>query len=255
MLEGFMEDLLWRFPDESFAKRGHTFTPAVRQFTLPDRGRLDIAFRDASERLWVLEVKAGRLPWGVIDQVHRYAQQLKQAHPKEIVVLAVVSPMITASQAQQLLYWDIESFQIAEIEFLHVAEANGIPIEPAPDIVITQNGGRITGAPVGPRFKGMSKEALLKAREDTPRADLATHKAIRVALRAGGYYLSAHRGEQVPATGTTGTSTVHTAASLRAMGTEELLALRAATPRSELKLHYAIRKALRAGGYYISRNR
>jgi len=46
-----------------------------------------------------------------------------------------------------------------------------------------------------------------------------------------------------------------TTAALKAMPTTALLALRAATPRAELKLHYAIRRALRAGGYFISQNR
>lgn len=46
-----------------------------------------------------------------------------------------------------------------------------------------------------------------------------------------------------------------TNAALRGMGTADLLALRATTPRSALKLHYSIRRALRAGGYYISANR
>jgi len=53
----------------------------------------------------------------------------------------------------------------------------------------------------------------------------------------------------------TGSKAAPTTASLRAMSTEELLALRANTPRPLLKFHRAIREALRAGGYKISEHR
>lgn len=50
-------------------------------------------------------------------------------------------------------------------------------------------------------------------------------------------------------------ATPQTFATLKVLPTAQLLALRASTPRPNLKLHYAIRRALRAGGYYISQNR
>src|ERR1700674_5238772 len=96
MLESVMEDLLWRFPDDFFVRRGHKFTQVERQFTLPDRGRLDIWFRDAGERLWVIEVKAIPLRIGVADQVYRYAQQLRESRPNEILFAAVVAPVINS---------------------------------------------------------------------------------------------------------------------------------------------------------------
>ncbi|TAK73057.1 MAG: S9 family peptidase, partial [Dehalococcoidia bacterium] len=46
-----------------------------------------------------------------------------------------------------------------------------------------------------------------------------------------------------------------TNAQLRAMSVDELLALRSGLPRSELKAHYNIRRALRSNGYFISENR
>lgn len=45
------------------------------------------------------------------------------------------------------------------------------------------------------------------------------------------------------------------AATLRARGVEALLQARADLARADLKGHYAIRRALRANGYYISANR
>ena len=198
MLESFMEDLLWKFPDDFFVRRGQKFTRADRQFTLSDGGRLDISFRDASNRLWVVDVKAVPLRIGVADQVYRYAQQLKETRPNEILFPAVVAPIINSVVEEQLIRWGIEPFQISEAEFLRVADARGVVRDQAPVVVAS------------------------------PRA---------------------------APTAATATASGSTAGRLRAMSTDELLALRAETPRSDLKLHYAIRRALPAGGYYISKNR
>jgi hypothetical protein len=124
-----MEDLLWRFPDDFFAKRGHRFTPAAKQFTLSDGGRLDISFRDASERLWVVEVKAAPLRIGVADQVYGYWQRLKESRPNEILFPAVVAPVINSIVEEQLIRWGIESFQISEAEFRRVATERGVEME------------------------------------------------------------------------------------------------------------------------------
>ena len=135
-----MEDLLWRYPDDFFVKRGHKFTPAAKQFTLSDGGRLDISFRDASERLWVVEVKAAPLRIGVADQVYGYWQRLKESRPNEILFPAVVAPVINSIVEEQLIRWGIESFQISEAEFRRVADERGISIEQAPAVVSGASG-------------------------------------------------------------------------------------------------------------------
>jgi hypothetical protein len=71
-------------------------------------------------------------------------------------------------------------------------------------------------------------------------------------------YVARRKAGKVSTMGKTVTSKAGPApsnADVRAMDTEDLLALREATPRAELKLHYAIRRALRGAGYYISQNR
>ena len=49
------------------------------------------------------------------------------------------------------------------------------------------------GKGVGSKFSGMTTEALLKAKAQTPSEDKAAHYAIRRALRIGGYKISEHR--------------------------------------------------------------
>lgn len=46
---------------------------------------------------------------------------------------------------------------------------------------------------VSSKYSGMSTEALLKAKANTPSEDKAAHYAIRRALRAGGYKISENR--------------------------------------------------------------
>jgi hypothetical protein len=53
------------------------------------------------------------------------------------------------------------------------------------------------GSGVGSKFSGMSTEALLKAKANTPSEDTTAHYAIRRALRAGGYKISEHREPKV----------------------------------------------------------
>lgn len=50
-------------------------------------------------------------------------------------------------------------------------------------------------------------------------------------------------------------ATVLTFKALKGTPTAQLLAVRAGTPRANLAGHYAIRRALRANGYFISQNR
>jgi hypothetical protein len=192
MLESFMEDLLWRFPDDFFVRRGHKFTQAVRQFTLSDGGRLDISFRDASERLWVIEVKAVPLRIGIADQVYRYAQQLRESRPNEILFPAVVAPVINSVVEEQLIRWSIEPFQISEAEFRRVADERGIAMK-QPPAVVAEPKATPTAAPTGASLRAMGIEELLALRDRTQRADLKLHYKIRVALRAHGYYISKNR--------------------------------------------------------------
>jgi hypothetical protein len=56
------------------------------------------------------------------------------------------------------------------------------------------------------------------------------------------------------ASGAAGNTQALTFPALKGMATGELLALRASTPRNDVRAHYAIRRALRAGGYYISKS-
>lgn len=189
-----MEDLLWNFPDDFFPRHG--FKQTARQFTLTEGGRLDISFRDASARLWVIEVKAVPIRTDVADQVYRYAQNLRESHPNDPPIPAVVSPIINATVRGHFDRWGIEHFEISEATFRRVANEKGIPIEQEPQTLA----------------------------QPTPTPGESTAKTLSAPV-------------------------------LRAMSVEELLALRAATPRSELKLHYKIRVALRAHGYYISKQR
>lgn len=194
-----MEDLLWRFPDDFFARRGHRFTQATRQFTLSDGGRLDISFRDANNRLWVIEVKAVPLRIGAADQVYRYAQQLRDARPNEILFPAVVAPVINSVVEEQLIRWSIEPFQISEAEFRRVADERGVALEPqvativSPAPATTLRPPAADAAPSTAELRGMTVEQLLALRAETPRSDLKLHKKIRVALRAQDYYISRHR--------------------------------------------------------------
>lgn len=124
MLESFMEDLLWEYPDDFFPRHG--FKKESRQFTLSGAGRFDISFRDASKRLWVIEVKAVPIRLEVADQVYRYAQQLKEAHPDDAPIPAVVAPVINATVRDHFDRWGIEHFEISEATFRRVAGERGI---------------------------------------------------------------------------------------------------------------------------------
>jgi len=191
MLESFMEDLLWRFPDDFFPRLG--FKQATRQFTLSDGGRLDISFRDATERLWVIEVKAVAIRTEVADQVYRYAQQLRAAQPHDMPIPAVVAPVINATVRDHFDRWGIEHFEISEATFRRVANERGIAIEREPAPATGPKTASTTTAPTTARLRAMSTEELLALRAATPRSELKLHYAIRRALRAGGYYISRHR--------------------------------------------------------------
>ena len=128
MLEKDMEDLLWRYPDDFFPGRG--FKPVERQFTLSGAGRLDISFRDNLERLWVIEVKAVAVRTEVADQVYRYAQSLREAHPHDRPFPAVVAPVINATVREHFDRWGIEYYEITEAMFRRVATERGVEIEP-----------------------------------------------------------------------------------------------------------------------------
>lgn len=124
-----MEDLLWKYPGDFFPPR-YGFKPAARQFTLSDGGRLDISFRDASERLWVVEVKATAIRTEVADQIYRYARNLKEAHPHDTVIPAVVAPVINSTVRDHFDRWGIEYFEINEATFRRVATERGIEVDP-----------------------------------------------------------------------------------------------------------------------------
>ena len=125
-----MEDLLWKYPDEVFPRQG--FKPVARQFTLSGAGRLDISFRDANDRLWVIEVKAVPVRTETADQVHRYAQKLRDEHPLDPPIPAVVAPLINATVRDHFDRWGIEHFEITEATFRRVANERGIAMEQPP---------------------------------------------------------------------------------------------------------------------------
>lgn len=127
MLESFMEDLLWKYPDDFFPGRG--FKPVARQFTLSGAGRLDISFRDNLDRLWVIEVKAVPIRTDVADQVYRYAQSLRDAHPNDRPFPAVVAPVINATVREHFDRWGIEYYEITEAMFRRVATERGVEME------------------------------------------------------------------------------------------------------------------------------
>ena len=122
-----MEDLLWRYPDDFFPGRG--FKPVARQFTLSGAGRLDISFRDNLERLWVVEVKAVPVRTEVADQVYRYSQALRDAHPHDRPFPAVVAPVINATVREHFDRWGIEYYEISEAMFRRVATERGVEME------------------------------------------------------------------------------------------------------------------------------
>jgi hypothetical protein len=128
MLESFMEDLLWKYPDDFFPGKG--FKQADRQFTLPGAGRGDISFRDSTERLWVIEVKAVPIRTEVADQVYRYAEALRVAHPELALIPAVVAPVINATVRGHFDRWGVEHFEISEATFRRVAAEQGMAAEP-----------------------------------------------------------------------------------------------------------------------------
>lgn len=130
MLESFMEDLLWKYPDDFFPRHG--FKQAARQFTLSGAGRLDISFRDANDRLWVIEVKAVPIRLEVADQVYRYAQKLREAQPLDSPIPAVVAPVINQTVRDHFDKWGIEHFEIPEASFRRVATERGIAVEAEP---------------------------------------------------------------------------------------------------------------------------
>ena len=129
MLESFMEDLLWKYPADFFPRHG--FKQAARQFSLSEAGRLDISFRDATERLWVVEVKAIAISTEVADQVHRYAQKLREDHPQDPPIPAVVAPVINATVRDHFDRWAVEHFEIPEATFRLLAAEHG-EAEPQP---------------------------------------------------------------------------------------------------------------------------
>ena len=85
----------------------------------------------------------------------------------------------------------------------------------------------------------------------TPRGSNAGHKA---ATKPGKVRVVKGKAAKSHATKSRG-KVVTTGASLKGLDTAELLAMREKLPRTDLKGHYAIRRALRAGGYFISQNR
>lgn len=190
MLESFMEDLLWRFPDDFFPRHG--FKQATRQFTLSDGGRLDISFRDASQRLWVIEVKAVAIRTDAADQVIRYVEALRAAQPHDAPIPAVVAPLINATVRSHFDRWGIEYFEISEATFRRVANERGIAMEQLLPVVKAPQAAPTT-AVGGASLRAMSVADLLALREQAPRADLKLHYKIRVALRAHGYYISKNR--------------------------------------------------------------
>lgn len=129
MLESFMEELLWKYPRDFFPPR-YEFKPAARQFTLSDGGRPDISFRDANDRLWVVEVKATAIRTEVADQIYRYVRNLKEAHPHDAIIPAVVAPVINSTVREVFDRWGIEHFEISEATFRRVATERGIEVDP-----------------------------------------------------------------------------------------------------------------------------
>lgn len=127
-----MEDLLWRYPDDFLPRYG--FKPVARQFTLSDGGRLDVSFRDANDRLWVIEVKAVPIRYADAEQVHRYARQLREANPSDPPIPALVSPYINATVSETLVRWAIEPFEITEATFRRVATERGLEMESQPSL-------------------------------------------------------------------------------------------------------------------------
>jgi hypothetical protein len=132
MLESFMEDLLWEYPDEFWPGRG--FKKERRQHSLSEAGRLDISFRDSHERLWVIEVKAVPVRIEIADQVHRYADKLRELNPHDRPIAAVVGPVIGASVRDSLNNWGVEWFEFSEAMFRRVANEKGISMEPIPEL-------------------------------------------------------------------------------------------------------------------------
>lgn len=128
-----MEDLLWRYPDDFFPGRG--FKPVARQFTLSDGGRLDVSFRDKNERLWVIEVKAKPIRYADADQVHHYAEKLRETNPSDPPIPALVAPSINSTVHETLVRWAIEPFEISEATFRRVATERGVEMEEAPTVV------------------------------------------------------------------------------------------------------------------------
>ena len=130
MLESFMEDLLWEYPDEFWPGRG--FKKERRQHSLSEAGRLDISFRDSNERLWVVEVKAVPIRIADADQVDRYARKLRENHPNDPPIPAVVAPVINSTVRENFDRWGIEHFEISEATFRRVATEKGISMEQEP---------------------------------------------------------------------------------------------------------------------------
>lgn len=150
MLESFMEELLWKYPDDFFPN--HRFKQFKRQYTLPSGGRFDLAFHDVNQTLWVTEVKAVPLRIQVVNQVREYAIELGKLHhqgppPISMVVAPVISPPIRA----QLDYWGVDYAEIHEAKFFSVSNMHG-ESEPEPPTQPTQEfarGGKTMSGAVG----------------------------------------------------------------------------------------------------------
>jgi len=125
--ESYMEDLIWRYPDDFFPAR--SFKQEKRQYTLPSGGRFDLSFRNAHGQLWLIELKAIPLKIEVVNQVHGYAKELVDAFPGDPPVPMVIAPHIAPAIRLHLDHWGIEYEEIHEATFRRIGEKHG-EIEP-----------------------------------------------------------------------------------------------------------------------------
>src|ERR1043166_4863589 len=125
MLERDMEELIAKFPDDFFPKKG--FVLVGRQVSYPGVGRFDLLFSDHHNRKNLFELKAQPLKIADADQVGRYKTALQERGEKRIIMW-LVSPRIPTHVRESLDDFSIEYEEIHIAKFKQVAEEHGISL-------------------------------------------------------------------------------------------------------------------------------
>lgn len=121
MIEREMQELLWLYPEE-------LLNEALTQVAWEARseiGRADLVFGDRHGRLWVVEVKRGKLPRGAIDQLLDYFGMMKLRFPEKPIELIEVANVIPSERRQACESREIECYEISEKRFRVVAARHG----------------------------------------------------------------------------------------------------------------------------------